>query len=101
MNLNMMKQALELRSKLERAKKELGKMTVEAEAGKGAVRVTASGDQRIISIKIAPEAVNPGKVGDLEKLVFKAVNDALEESRKMAAEEMKKLTGGLNIPGLT
>ena len=101
MNLNMMKQALELRSKLEKAKKELSKMTVEAEAGKGAVRVTASGDQKIISIKIAPEAVNPGKVGDLEKLVFKAVNDALEESRKMAAEEMKKLTGGLNIPGLT
>ncbi len=101
MNLNMMKQAMELKSKLDKAKKELSKMTAEAEAGKGAVKVVASGDQKIISIKINPEAVNPNKIGDLEKLVFKATNDALEEARKMAAEEMKKLTGGMNIPGLT
>ena len=101
MNLNMMKQALELRSKLEKAKKELAKMTVEAEAGKGAVKVTASGDQKILAIKISPEAVNPAKVGDLEKLVLKAVSDALEQAQKIAAEEMKKLTGGLNSPGLT
>ena len=101
MNLNMMKQALELRSKLEKAKKELSKMTVEAEAGKGAVTVVASGDQKIVSIKISPDAVTPAKVGDLEKLVFRATNDALEKSLKMAGEEMKKLTGGLNIPGLT
>ena len=101
MNLNMMKQAMELRSKLEKAKKQLSKMAAEAEAGKGAVKVVASGDQKIVSIKISPEAVNPGKVGDLEKLVLKAANDALEKSRKMAADEMKSLTGGLNIPGLT
>jgi DNA-binding YbaB/EbfC family protein len=101
MNLNMMKQAMELRSKLEKVKKELSKMTAEAEAGKGAVKVVASGDQKIVSVKIDPEAVNPAKIGDLEKLVFKATNDALEQSRKMAADEMKKLTGGMNIPGLT
>jgi DNA-binding protein YbaB len=64
----MMKQAMELKSKLDKAKKELSKMTAEAEAGKGAVKVVASGDQKIISIKIAPEAVNPAKTGDLEKL---------------------------------
>ncbi len=101
MNLNMMKQALELRSKLEKAQKELGKMTVETEAGHGAVKVTANGQQKVLAIKIAPEAVNPAKIGDLEKLVLKAVDDALEASKKLAADEMKKLTGGLNIPGLT
>jgi DNA-binding YbaB/EbfC family protein len=100
-NLNMMKQAMELRSKLEKVKKKLSKMTAEAEAGKGSIKVVASGDQKIVSIKILPEVVNPVKVGDLEKLVLKATNDALEKSRKMAAEEMKSLTGGLNIPGLT
>jgi DNA-binding YbaB/EbfC family protein len=100
-NLNMMKQAMELRSKLEKAKKQLSKMTADAEAGKGSIKVVASGDQKIVSIKILPEVVNPVKVGDLEKLVLKATNDALEKSRKMAAEEMKSLTGGLNIPGLT
>ncbi|MCL2149937.1 MAG: YbaB/EbfC family nucleoid-associated protein [Dehalococcoidia bacterium] len=101
MDLSTMKQALELRSKLEKAKKELGKMSVEADSGRGAVKVVASGDQKILSIKIAPEAVNPAKVGDLEKLVLKATNEALEKSLKMAASEMKKLTGDLNIPGLS
>jgi DNA-binding YbaB/EbfC family protein len=54
MNLNMMKQALEMRSKLQKVQKELGKMTVEGESGKGAVKVVANGQQEVISIKIDP-----------------------------------------------
>lgn len=101
MDLGAVKQAMELRSKLEKIKKELSKMSVEAESGKGAVKVVASGDQKIISIKIDPAAMNPDKPGDLEKLVLRATNDALEKSLKMAAQEMKALTGDLNFPGLT
>lgn len=101
MNLNMMKQALEMRSRLEKAQKELAKKTVEAEAGKGAVRVVVNGQQKIISIKIAPEVIDPQRAGELEKLVLKAMGDALEESQKIAAKELKDLTGGLKIPGLT
>lgn len=101
MDLSAMKQAMELRSKLEKIKKELAKMSVEADSGRGAVTVVASGDQKIVSIKINPESVNPAKINDLEKLVLKATNDALEKSLKMAASEMKKLTGDLNIPGLS
>jgi len=101
MDLGTMKQALELRSKIEKIKKELSKMSVEADAGKGAVTVVASGDQKIVSIKIVPESVNTAKIGDLEKLILKATNDALEKSLKMAAAEMKQLTGDLNIPGLS
>jgi hypothetical protein len=101
MDLKMVKQAMELRSKLEKAQKELAKMTVEAESGKGAVKVKANGQQKILSIKISPEIVDPKKTGELEKLVLKAVEDALEESRKLAASEMKQFTGGMNIPGLT
>ncbi len=103
MDFKMMKQAMELRSKLQKAQKELGKITVEADAGKGAVKIVANGRQEIISIKISPEAVNPAKVGDLEKMLLKAASDALEGARKASAEEMKKLSGGLglNIPGLT
>jgi DNA-binding YbaB/EbfC family protein len=101
MNLSMVKQAMELRSKLERAQKELAKMTVEAEAGKGAVKVTADGRQKILSIKIAPEAVNPKDVGQLEKLVLKAVTEASEKSKQMAEQHLKQITGGLKIPGMT
>jgi DNA-binding YbaB/EbfC family protein len=101
MDLNMMKKAMELKSSLDKAQKELEKMTVEAEAGDGAVKVTANGKQKILSIKIAPEAVETGKAANLEKLVFKAVTDALEKSKNLAEEKLKKLTGGMKIPGLT
>ncbi|HAS27948.1 MAG TPA: nucleoid-associated protein, YbaB/EbfC family [Dehalococcoidia bacterium] len=101
MDLNMMKQAMQLKSNLEKAQKELEKMKVEAESGNGAVKVTANGKQKILSIKIAPEAVEAGKAADLEKLVFKAVTGALDKSKELADEKLKKLTGGMKIPGLT
>ena len=101
MNLGMMKQAMEMRRNLEKAQKELAKKTVEVEAGKGAVKVVANGQLRIVSLKINPDAIDPKKMGDLEKMVFKAVNDALDQAQDMSAKELKKITGGLNIPGLT
>ena len=101
MNLSMIKQALELRSKLEKTQKELAKMTVEAESGDGAVKVKASGRQKILSIKISPDAINPNKSTQLEKLVLKAVTDALDKSKKLADKHLSKLTGGIKIPGIT
>ncbi len=101
MNFNMLKQAQELKSKLDKAQKELGKMVIEGEAGKGAVKVTMNGQQKILSIKISSEVVNPNKVGDLEKLIMKAIGETSEKSQKMAANQLKELTGGLKIPGLT
>jgi DNA-binding YbaB/EbfC family protein len=101
MNLSMIKQAMELRSKLEKAQKELGKMTVEVESGDGAVRVTASGSQKILSITISPEVIDPGKPKDLEKLVLKAVTEAMEESKKLADKHLGQLTKGIKIPGIT
>jgi hypothetical protein len=101
MNLGMVKQAMEMRSKLEKAQKELAKKTVEVEAGKGAVKVVANGQLRIMSLKIDPAAIDPKKMGDLEKLVFKAVNDALDAAQDMAAKDLKEITGGMKIPGLT
>ena len=101
MNLSMIKQALELRSKLEKTQKELAKMTVEAESGDGAVKVKANGRQKILSIKISPDAINPNKSTQLEKLVLKAVTDALDKSKKLADKHLSKLTGGIKIPGIT
>lgn len=101
MNFNMLRQAQRLKSEIDKAQKELGKMTVEGEAGKGAVTVTMNGQQRIVSIKIAQEAVNPNKVGDLEKLIMKAIGEAREKTEKMVEQKMKPLTSGLKIPGLT
>ncbi len=101
MNLSMLNQALELKSKLDKAQKELGSAIVEADSGKGAVRVIINGQQKIQSIKISPEVVDPDKTEHLEELVLKAVSDAVAKSQKLAAKQLKGLTGGLKIPGLT
>ena len=100
MNFSNLSQARELKSKLDKVQKELSTITVEANAGKGAVRVTADGQQRIKSIAISPEVMNPEKQQYLEELVLKAVNEALTKSQKAAAKQLRGLTGGLKIPGL-
>ncbi|MDD4876154.1 MAG: YbaB/EbfC family nucleoid-associated protein [Dehalococcoidales bacterium] len=101
MNLSMLNQARELKSKLDKTQKELGKVIVEVDSGRGAVKVTANGQQKILSIKISPEIIDPDKTKRLEELVLKAVNDAISKSQKTAAQQLKGLTGGLKIPGLT
>ena len=101
MDFSMIKQALELKSKLQKAQKQLAKMTVEAEAGNGAVKVIASGSQKVLSIKISPEVVDPNNTKQLEKLVFKAVTDALDQAKKLADKHLGELTGGMKIPGIT
>jgi len=101
MNLSMMNQARELKSKLDNAQKELDKTILEADSGKGAVRVTINGHQKVLSIKISPEVIDPDNAKRLEDLVLKAVSEALAKSQKVAAKQLKGLTGGLKIPGLT
>jgi len=100
MNLSMMNQARQLKAKLEEAQKELAKTEVQAEAGKGAVKVTANGQQKIVAISISPDAMDSKKPEQLEQLILKAVHDAQVKSEKTAAKRMKGLTGGMKIPGL-
>jgi len=101
MNFSILKQAQELKSKLDKAQKELGKTIIEADSGKGAVKVTINGQQKILSIKISPQVIDPQKPEHLEQLVLKAISEATAKSQKLAAKQLKGLTGGLNIPGLT
>jgi len=100
MNLSMMNQARQLKAKLDEAQKELAKTEVQAEAGKGAVKVTANGQQKIVAISISPDAMDLNKPEQLEQLILKAIRDAQAKSEKAAAKRMKGLTGGLKIPGL-
>ena len=100
MNFSMLNQARELKSKLDKAQKELGSTIVEADSGKGAVKVTINGKQKIVSIKISTEVIDPDKAGKLEELVLKAVSEAIAKSQKLATKQLKGLTGGLKIPGL-
>jgi DNA-binding YbaB/EbfC family protein len=101
MNRNIMRQAQELQAKLAKAQEELAEAKIEASSGGGAVTVTVNGQQQILSVKISPEAISPDDVEMLEDLVLAAVNEALTKSQELAAKRMGKITGGLNIPGLT
>jgi DNA-binding YbaB/EbfC family protein len=101
MNLSILNQARELKSKLDKAQKELNNTIVEADSGKGAVKVIINGQQKIQSIKISPEVIDPDKAERLERLVLEAVSEAITKSQKMAAKQLKGLTGGFKIPGLT
>jgi len=100
MNLDRLSQARELKAKLDKIQKELGDTIVRADAGKGAVKVTVDGQQKIQSIEISPKVIDPEKPEVLEGLVLKAVNEAFAKSQKLAAKQLKGLTGGLKIPGL-
>ena len=100
MNLSMMNQARELKAMMDKAQKELSNTLVEGNAGKGAVKVIMDGQQKIKSIEISPQVIDPEKPEQLEELVLKAVTEATAKSQKIAAKQLKGLTGGLKIPGL-
>ena len=83
------------------AQEALGDQTVETSAGGGAVTVIMNGHQKLESITIDPEVVDPEEIEMLQDLIVAAVNEAVESSQNLAADEMNSITGGLNIPGLT
>jgi len=100
-NMNgMMKQAQKLQKKMLQAQQDLATKTVEASSGGGMVKVVANGAQKIESIILEKEVVDPEDVEMLQDLVLAAVNDALKKSQDMVSTEMGKLTGGMNIPGM-
>ncbi|MEE9240349.1 MAG: YbaB/EbfC family nucleoid-associated protein [bacterium] len=97
---NLMKQARQMQDKMAKLQEEMASQTVEATAGGGMVTAKANGAGDLVSIKIEPQVVDPEDVEMLEDLVRAACNEAIRKGRDLMAEEMKKLTGGINIPGL-
>lgn len=97
---NILRQAKIMQEKMAEIQKELANKTVDFSSGGGMVNVTVNGKQEVISIKIDPSAVNPNDVEMLQDLIAAAVNGAIKRSQEMMAEEMGKVTMGLNIPGL-
>jgi DNA-binding YbaB/EbfC family protein len=96
----MQQQIMKLQEQMLKTQEELGEKTVTATAGGGVVEVVVTGHQRVESITIDPEVVDPEDVEMLQDLVTAAVNEGLEQSQSLAAEQMGALTGGLGLGNL-
>jgi DNA-binding YbaB/EbfC family protein len=97
---NILKQAQQMHARIAQLQEEMASRTVEASAGGGMVTVVMNGKQEVLSIRIDPEVVNRDEIEMLQDLITAAVNEAIRKSQEMMAEEMKKITGGLSIPGI-
>jgi nucleoid-associated protein EbfC len=95
---DLQKQAQKMMKDMQKAKEDLAARTVEGSAGGGMVTVVATGDQKLQSIKIDPQCVDPEDVPMLEDLVMAAVNDALRQAAKIAEDEMGKFGSGMQLP---
>lgn len=98
---NMMAQLQRLQDEMAKTQEKLGEETVEVTVGGGMIKAVMTGQQKLVSITIAPEAVDPDDVEMLQDMIVAAVNEAVERSQGLAADKMGALTGGLKIPGLT
>lgn len=98
--MKILKQAQSMQKNVEKLQAELSQRTYEFSAGGGAVKVTAKGDMSITAIAIAPSVLQGGDAEMLQDLLLSGVNGALKQAQEAVAQEMSKVTGGLNIPGL-
>lgn len=97
----MMKQAMQMKQKMEAMKAQLGEEQVEAAAGGGMVTVVINGRFEVLSVKIDPEVVSKDETEMLESLVQAAINEAVTKMQELIQGKMKEMTGGMDIPGLT
>ncbi len=94
----LMKQAQEMQSRMQAMQEKLAELELEGAAGGGMVKVTINGKSEIRRVKIDPSLADPKEVEVLEDLIVAACNDAKAKVEARVAEEMQKLTGGLNLP---
>ena len=97
----MMKEAQKMQERLAKAQNDLAEQSLEVSAGGGKVTVSVNGAGDITALKISPDAVDPNDIEMLEDLVLSGVREAQEAARKLQADTMGKVTGGLGgLPGL-
>ena len=96
----MMKQAQKMQQEMLRMQQEQETKTYTAKAGGGMVSATVNGKHEVVNIEIKPEAVDPDDVEMLQDMIMAAVNEAMRTADAEAANNMSRLTGGMNLGGL-
>ncbi|WNF37106.1 YbaB/EbfC family nucleoid-associated protein [Bacillaceae bacterium IKA-2] len=97
---NMMKQMQKMQKQMAQAQEELKEKTVEGTAGGGMVKVTVTGEKKILEVIISEEVVDPDDVEMLQDLILAATNDALKNADELINQDMGKFTKGMNMPGM-
>lgn len=96
----IMKQAQKMQQQLQKTQEEAANLTADGSSGGGMVKVVANGKNQLVSIAIEKEVVNPSDVEMLQDLILAACNEALNKAQDKLKEEVAKVTGGMDIPGL-
>lgn len=96
----MIKQAKMMQKRMQEVKEELKSMTFEASSGGGAVKIKVNGEQEVLEIKIDMDMTSDSDIEMLQDMVMVATNDAISQSKEVAGEKLKTVTGGMDIPGL-
>ena len=94
----MLKQLQQMQARMTKIQEDLGAKTVTGTAGGGMVEVVANGHQKVLSVTVKPEVVDPSDVDMLQDLLLAAVNDAMDKARELASREMGALTAGMGLP---
>ena len=96
----MIKQAQKMQQEMLRMQQEQESKTFSAKAGGGMVTATVNGKHELVNLEVKPEAVDPDDVEMLQDMIIAAVNEAMRAADTEAANNMSRLTGGLNLGGL-
>lgn len=100
-NMNsMIKQAQKMQEDMAELQNQLAEKEYSAVSGGGMVEVTVNGKHEVANITIKPEVVDPDDIDMLQDLIIAAVNEAMRTADSDSEEQMQKITGGLNIPGM-
>ena len=97
----MLQQFQKMQDEMLKAQEELGSETVEVTVGGGVVKVVMTGHQKLQSVEVDPDLLDPDDVDMLQDLIIAAVNEAVDKSQELASSRMGAFTGGLDIPGLS
>ena len=97
---SMIKQAQKMQEDMTALQEELDTREYEVKAGGGVVTVKINGKLEVLSIDVAPEVVDPDDIETMTDIIVAAVNEAIKKVNETNSEEMGKITGGLNVPGI-
>lgn len=98
---SMIKQAQKMQEDMEALQEDLNGREYEINAGGGVVTVKINGKLEILAIEIKPEVVDPDDIETLSDILVAGVNEAIKKVTEINNTEMGKVTGGLNVPGLS